>query len=150
MRATLIAIAISICASAAANAAPTELPEEMFGYWGPAEAWAGFDAKKWPGAFVRLTEPHYEWEVSAKQWIMWDGLCKIHDIKQLGELDYEVWATCGLIKSSGGPPYTEMETDPPYNEDITEDHYQFSLCGAILTIHDLKDRSPESRQCAVS
>ena len=91
----------------------------------------------------RISEPAYEWEISQNEWVEWDGICKIHDVKQLGEMDYEVGATCGLIDGASDRPY---KMDP--NEAINEYRYQFSLCGEILNVRVLKDQNQKIDQPA--
>jgi hypothetical protein len=144
----LFAVALPLIVGPPANAATTELPSEMTGYWSPLGYGHELDPHNWPGAMQRIAEPNYEWEVSQDQWLMWDGICKIHDVKQLGEMDYEVRATCGLIKGDK-PPYTEMETNTEYAS-ITEERYQFTLCGDTLNIRELKDQPAEPDRCVQS
>ena len=89
----------------------------------------------------------YEWEVSQDGWLEWDGICKIHDVKQLGEMDYEVGATCGVIDGY-------YRKDRPYKMDpreaTSEHRYQFTLCGEILNVRDLVDRSLQNLKAAKS
>jgi hypothetical protein len=131
-----------------ANAAPTELPAEMMGYWEPIHDGKPIDyPHNWPGVMHRISEPAYEWEISQNGWIEWDGICKIHDVKQLGEMDYEVGATCGLIDGKTNGKDKPYVMDP--KEDIREYRYQFSLCGEILNVRLLKDqRDPKIDQPA--
>jgi len=75
--------------AAPAYAAPAELPLlpfEMTGFWEPVRH---LDIG-WPRPMQRIPKDAYEWEVRRTKWLEWDGLCEIHDIKQLGEMDYEV------------------------------------------------------------
>ena len=130
-----VALAGMLLAFAApAHAAPTELPAEMIGYWQPMDDGKPYDPHNWPGAMHRIPEWSYEWGISQNEWVMWDGICKIHDVKQLGEMDYEVGATCGQIDGSSSDPF-KMDLD----EAIGEYRYQFTLCGEILNIRTLKD-----------
>jgi hypothetical protein len=142
MRVTVVA-AMLLLLAAPAYAAPTELPAEMVGYWEPMRDGRLKYPDNWPGAMHRISEPAYEWEISQNGWIEWDGICKIHDVKQLGEMNYEVGATCGLIDgTSKGPPY---KMDP--KEAISETRYQFSLCGEILKVRLLKDQRDPKIDC---
>ena len=74
---------------------------------------------------------------------MWDGVCKIHDVKQLGEMDYEVGATCGM---NDGSSADKMDPDFPATEEV----YQFSLCGETLNIRSLKDQPAQPQGCKIS
>lgn len=132
-----------IALASPAYAAPPELPVEMTGYWSITYNGKPMDPHNSPGAMHRISEPLYEWEVSQNEWLMWDGICKIHDVKQLGEMDYEVGATCGLLDGASGRPY---KMDPI--EAISEYRYQFSLCGEILNVRVLKDPNQKIDQPA--
>ena len=127
----------------ASPASAVELPAEMTGYWMPMYDGRPTDPHDWPGAMHRISKPAYEWVISQNEWIEWDGICKIHDVKQLGEMDYEVGATCG--EADGDKPDT---MDP--NGLISEDRYQFTLCGEILNIRKLEDNKPEPEGCKIS
>ena len=129
-----------IAFTAPAYAAPTELPAEMMGYWASTKT---DDPHNWPGAMHRIPEWSYEWGISQTEWVMWDGICKIHDVKQLGEMDYEVGATCGQIDGLSSDPF-KMDL----NEAVSEDRYQFTLCGEILNIRVLKDENQKIDQPA--
>jgi hypothetical protein len=145
----LLAGVMLVCASSA-YAAPTELPVEMVGYWMPMYDGRPDDPHNWPGAMHRISKPAYEWEIYQNGWLGWDGVCNIHDIKQLGEMDYEVEATCGL--SDGYPDKPPYKMNP--DEAITGDRYQLSLCGEILNVRVLKDRDhdqpAEPEGCKIS
>jgi hypothetical protein len=67
--------------AAPAHAVPAELPAEMTGYWMPMYDGKSIDPHNWPGAMHRISEPAYEWEISQNEWVEWDGICKIHDVK---------------------------------------------------------------------
>ena len=105
------------------------LPEAMAGFWQPHPDPVG---TIWH--MHRLDKDEYEWIVKADMWQEWDGTCKIHDTKQLGDADYEVWASCAIYADKDLKQITD---DPSW-----EVHYQFSLCGASLTVIDLKEGQP--------
>lgn len=137
----LILAAATIMMMTAAHAAPAELPAEMTGFWMPMHS----DSNNDPGPMKRLSEWQYEWEVRQNEWIEWDGFCTIHSVKKLGEMDYEVGATCGLIDGSSKPTF---KMDP--NEPTTEEVYQFSMCGDTLNIRVLKDQPAQPQGCKIS
>ena len=133
MKKLVLAGMLLVCA-APAYAASAELPAEMIGYWMPMYDGRPNDPHNWPGAMHRIPEWSYEWEINQNGWLGWDGVCDIHDVKQLGEMDYEVGATCGIIGGESDGHYT-MSPD----EAISENRYQFTLCGEILNVRVLKD-----------
>jgi hypothetical protein len=136
--------------ASSAYAAPAELPVEMVGYWMPMYDGREMDSHNWPGAMHRIPEWSYEWGISQNGWLGWDGVCNIHDVKQLGEMDYEVEATCGLTDGYPDKPPYKMDPDNV----ISEDRYQFTLCGEILNVRVLKDRDhdqpAEPEGCKIS
>jgi hypothetical protein len=127
-----------------AHAAPAELPQEMIGHWLPSSINASHsDVNNWPGPLQRKADG--EIEVQPKLWVMWDGLCKIHDVKQLGEMDYEVAASCGILKN-----LTSYEMEPDVKIfPINEERYQFTLCGDSLNIRELQDTA-QPQGCKIS
>jgi hypothetical protein len=137
----LVGIMLALVVPATAD----ELPPEMVGYWMPMYDGRPNDPNDFPGVMRRIPEPRYEWEVSRDGWLEWDGICKIHDVKQLGEMEYEVGATCGVIDGSSSKPYKMSHED-----NISEGRYQFSLCGEILHVRALKDRKAEPEGCKIS
>lgn len=134
----LIALALVLWASVA-SAAPPELPDAMLGYWGPHAKGPGSYPDNYPGMMQRLPHDAYEWIVFKDAWVMWDGYCQIHDVKQIGDMDYEVGAMCGMahceLRDKKCASYS-LETDRNLG-DITDDRFQFTLCGEYLTIRQL-------------
>jgi hypothetical protein len=141
---TLTILALVLLATSA-HAAPTELPQEMQGYWLPASSSSDPDMRNWPGVMHRIAKTDYnDIEVQPSLWVMWDGLCKIHDVKQLGEMDFEVAASCGILRDK-----TSYEMDPQVPVPITEDRYQFTLCGDSLNIKELQEPA-QPQGCKIS
>jgi hypothetical protein len=121
------------------------LPDGMVGYWRPTDHYDKYDA--WH--MTRIPKWEYEWTVKNNSWEEWDGACKIHDVKELGANDYEVWATCGVYPEAVN---LTDDVDPgKIDGEPWEDHYQFSLCGETLTVKDLKEGQPVKEEgCKIS
>jgi hypothetical protein len=85
------ALAISSPAVAADHVKTTwQLPDIMVGRWNGSGSGVSYDKNNWPGDFVREPGRYSDWRITKDTYEPWDGTCKIHDVKELGEDDYEV------------------------------------------------------------